>query len=83
MPKSSAKKATAKVPEKTALRIETMDTPKSGTVPCRLIFEGDPVEISHPVKSIKLIDGAVRWKCVINGQEFEIFNENDDWWMMQ
>lgn len=83
MAKFAPKKTAAKAPEKVLMQIETAPTQKSGIIPCQLIYEGDPIEISSPVKSIKLIDGAVRWKCFINGREVELFNDGESWWMMQ
>ena len=70
--------------QKMPLQVTTEFKYRVGLVPHMLTYDNDEeTEIFNPVKSIKFYDGAVRWRCIINGQEVELFNEGENWWTMR
>ncbi|ATW24198.1 hypothetical protein [Candidatus Formimonas warabiya] len=69
--------------EKVPLQIEAKITPRGDNMPFQLIYEDEIIEIVNPVKSIRLYDGAFRWRCGINGQEVELYNLGEEWWTIQ
>lgn len=52
-------------------------------VPIELRYNDEKFEIKDPVHSTKLFDGAIRWRCKVDGRDIEIFNQEDRWWMVQ
>jgi len=72
----------AKKPKKVYLQVETSLTPEGWSVPIELKYNDEPFEIKDPVKGMKLFDGAIRWRCKIDGRDIEMFNLDDQWWMI-
>ncbi len=81
----SLRKKPQRILQKIPLQVTTELIYKIGLVPRLLTYEDDDegTVIFNPVKGLKLIDGAVRWRCRINGREIELFNEGESWWAMQ
>jgi hypothetical protein len=50
-------------------------------VPVELTYNDEKFEIKDPIRSMKLFDNAIRYKCNIDGKAIELFNENEKWWM--
>ena len=68
-------------PSKITLKVESRLTPEGNSIPYELNYNDEPFEIKNLVKSMKLFDGAVRWRCKIDGRDVEMFNLDDRWWM--
>jgi hypothetical protein len=68
-------------PKKTYLTVETKTTPEGDIIPHELTYNDETFEIHDLVKSMKLFEGAVRWRCKIDGRAVEIFNLDDRWWL--
>ncbi len=68
---------------KIALTIKSRITPEGGIIPYELSYNDEKFEIKDPVKSMKLFDGAVRWRCSIDGRKIEMFNIDESWWMVK
>jgi hypothetical protein len=73
-------KATTKS-NKISLNITSTLTEDGVKVPVELKYGDDKFEITNQIRSMKLFDGATRWKCAIDGRQIELFNLGDDWWM--
>lgn len=71
----------AKKPSKAILQVETRLTPDGWAMPFELKYNDETFEIKDPVHSVKLFEGAIRWRCTIDGRQVEIFNLDDMWWM--
>lgn len=71
----------AKKPSIITLAIETKITPEGDNIPCELSYNDEVFEVKNPVKSMKLFDGATRWRCTIDGRPTEMFSLDDKWWM--
>lgn len=72
----------AEKPKKIYLQVETQLTPEGWKLPNELKYNDETFEIKDSIKSMKLFDGAVRWRCNIDGQDIEMFNLDDQWWMI-
>jgi hypothetical protein len=70
-------------PSKITLKIETRLTPDGDSIPYELTYNDETFEVKNLVKSMKLFNGAVRWKCSIDGRSIEMFNEGNKWWMVR
>ncbi len=68
-------------PSKISLKIETRLTPEGDSIPYELTYNDETFEIKNLIKSMKLFNGAVRWRCKIDGRDIEMFNLDDRWWM--
>lgn len=66
---------------KITLKIETRLTPDGDSIPYELTYNDETFEIKNLVKSMKLFNGATRWRCKIDGRDIEMFNLDDRWWM--
>ena len=51
-------------------------------IPFELTYNDEEFEIKDPIRSMKLINNAVRYKCNIDGKEIELFNEAEEWWIL-
>jgi hypothetical protein len=69
-------------PKKVYLTVETLSA-DGWNVPAELKYNDDTFKISDPVRSRKLFDGAIRWRCKIDSRDTELFNLDDRWWMEQ
>jgi hypothetical protein len=70
-------------PKKVYLTIETSLSEDGWNVPTELKYNDDTFTISDPVRSNKLFDGAIRWRCKIDSRDMELFNLENRWWMEQ
>lgn len=52
-------------------------------VPVELTYEDEKYEIKNPIRSMKLFNNAIRYRCNIDGKEIELFNEREDWWIFR
>lgn len=68
---------------KITLKIETRLTHEGDSIPFELSYNDETFEVKEPIKSMKLFDGALRWRCKIDGRTVELFNEGDNWWMIK
>lgn len=50
--------------------------------PIELTYNEEKFEITAPIRSMKLFNNAVRYKCNIDGKAIELFNEGEEWWMI-
>jgi hypothetical protein len=71
----------AKRSSKAYLQVETKLTTEGRSVPHELKYNDETFEITESVKSMKLFEGATRWRCKIDGRSVELFNIEDKWWM--
>lgn len=67
---------------KISLQIITRLVPEGWSIPYELKYEGETFEIKNPIRSMKLFDGAIRWRCKIDGRDIEMFNKDKNWWMV-
>lgn len=67
---------------KVFLQIISRLTPEGWDVPHELKYGDETFEIKDTVRSMKLFNGAVRWRCKIDGRQIELFNNGDSWWMI-
>ena len=51
-------------------------------IPFELTYNDEAFEIKDPIRSMKLFNNAVRYKCNIDGKEIELFNEAEEWWIL-
>lgn len=68
---------------KITLKIVTSLTPEGDSIPYELSYNDETFEVKDAVRSMKLFDGAQRWRCSIDGRKIEMFNEGDNWWMVK
>ena len=52
-------------------------------VPIELTYNDEKFEIKNPIRSMKLFNNAVRYKCNIDGKAIELFNEENEWWIIR
>ena len=71
-----------KKPKKIYLQVEIRLTVEGWSVPNELKYNDETFEIKDPIKGMKLFDGAVRWRCKVDGRDIEMFNLDDQWWMI-
>lgn len=71
----------AKKTGKITLQVEAIISPEGWAIPHELKYNDETFSIIDPVRSMKLFDGATRWRCSIDGRQVEIFNIDDSWWM--
>ncbi|MGH4124783.1 MAG: hypothetical protein ACREV6_17820 [Clostridium sp.] len=51
-------------------------------IPFELTYNDEEFEIKDPIRSMKLFNNAVRYKCIIDEKEIELFNEGEEWWIL-
>ena len=51
--------------------------------PIELSYNDEKFEIKDPIRSMKYFNNAVRYKCNIDGKAIELFNEDEEWWMLR
>ena len=51
-------------------------------IPFELTYNDEEFEIIDPIRSMKLFNNAVRYKCSIDGKAIELFNEGEEWWIL-
>jgi hypothetical protein len=50
-------------------------------IPIELTYNDEKFEVIDPIRSMKLFNNAVRYKCSIDGRAIELFNEGEEWWI--
>ncbi|MBU3183071.1 hypothetical protein [Clostridium psychrophilum] len=50
--------------------------------PFELTYNDEDFEIKDPVRSMKLINNAIRYKCNIDGKAIELFTAGEEWWIL-
>ena len=48
-------------------------------IPIELAYNDEKFEIKDPIRSMKLFNNAVKYKCNIDGKAIELFNEGVEW----
>ena len=61
--------------------IKTRSDDNGWSIPVELMYNEEKYEIKNPVRSMKLINNAIRYKCVIDEKGIELFNIGDEWWI--
>ena len=52
-------------------------------IPFELTYNDEKFEIKDTIRSMKLFNNAVRYKCNIEGKVVELFNEDEKWWILR
>ena len=52
-------------------------------IPIELTYNEEKFGIKDPIRSKKLFNNAVRFKCNIDGKAIELFNEGVEWWILK
>ncbi len=63
--------------------IESKPDNNGWNIPFELTYNDEKFEIEDPIRSMKLFNKAVRFKCKIDGKEIELFNEGEKWWVLR
>ncbi|MCJ7689368.1 MAG: hypothetical protein MUO60_08615, partial [Clostridiaceae bacterium] len=61
--------------EKMLVVVESNPDNNGWDIPYELTYNDEKFEIKDPVRSMKLFNNAVRYKCNIDGKAIELFNE--------
>ena len=69
------------MPIRIIVEIKSRTDDNGWNVPVELIYDDEKYEIKNPVRSMKLFKNAVRYKCTIDGNLFELFNIGVEWWI--
>jgi hypothetical protein len=69
------------MPNKILVEVKSKTDANGWKVPIELIYDDEKYEIKNPVRSMKLFNNAVRYKCTIDEKPFELFNIGDEWWI--
>jgi hypothetical protein len=69
------------MPNKVVVEIKTKTDDNGWSIPIELIYDDEKYEVENPVRSMKLFNNAVRYKCTIDGKLLELFNIGDEWWI--
>ena len=69
------------MPNKIILEVKTRTNENGWNIPVELTYDDEKYEIKNPVRSMKLFNKAVRYKCTIDGKPFELFIIGDEWWI--
>ena len=51
--------------------------------PIELTYNDEKFEIKDSIRSKKLFNNAVKFKCNIDGKAIELFNEGEEWWILK
>ncbi len=68
---------------KMAVVIESKTDSNGWDIPIELTYNNEKFEIMNPIRSMKLFNNAVRYKCSIDGKAIELFNEGEKWWILR
>ena len=68
--------------EKMLVMVQSKPDNNGWDIPFELTYNDEEFEIKDPIRSMKLINNAVRYKCNIDGKLIELFNEGEDWWIL-
>ena len=65
---------------KSIVEVKSSTDDNGWNIPVELTYDDEKFEVKDPVRSMKLFNNAVRYKCTIDGKPFELFNIGDEWW---
>lgn len=70
--------------EKMIVAVESeLDSNGNGwNIPIQLSYNDEKFRVIDPIRSMKLFNNAVRYKCSIDGRAIELFNEGEEWWIL-
>ncbi len=68
---------------KILVMVESKPDADGWNIPIELSYNDEKFEIKDPVRSMKLFNNAVRYKCNIDGKAVELFNEGNEWWILK
>ena len=68
---------------KMLVKVQSTPDAYGWNIPYELHYEDEKFEIKDPIRSVKLFNNATKFKCVIDGRNIELFNEEDRWWILQ
>ncbi len=69
------------LPNKILVEVKSKTDANGWNIPIELTYDDEKYEVKNPVRSMKLINNAFRYKCTIDGKPFELFNIGDEWWI--
>ncbi|ABR49591.1 hypothetical protein Amet_3463 [Alkaliphilus metalliredigens QYMF] len=67
--------------DKMFVKVEGKLDDNEWNIPVELTYNDEKFEIIDPVRSMKLFNNAIRYKCNIDGRLIELFNEGEEWWI--
>ncbi|MDO9536096.1 MAG: hypothetical protein Q7J85_12390 [Bacillota bacterium] len=68
---------------KILVMVESKPDTNGWNIPFELTYNDEKFEIKDPIRSMKLFNNAVRYKCNIDGKAIELFNEGEEWWILK
>ncbi|MBW9157999.1 hypothetical protein [Clostridium tagluense] len=68
--------------EKMLVVVQSKPDNNGWDIPFELTYNDEEFEIKDPIRSMKLFNNAVRYKCNIDEKEIELFNEGEEWWIL-
>jgi len=68
--------------EKMSVVVDSKLDSNGWDIPFELSYNDEKFEIKDPIRSMKLFNNAVRYKCSIDGKAIELFNEGEEWWIL-
>jgi|GEM_PF-2658953 len=68
--------------EKMLVEVQSKPDNNGWDIPFELTYNDEEFEIKNPIRSMKLIHNAVRYKCNIDEKAIELFNEGEEWWIL-
>jgi len=63
--------------------VESKPDTNGWNIPIELTYNDEKYEIKDTIRSMKLFNNAVRYKCSIDGKAIELFNEESEWWILR
>jgi len=69
--------------DKMFVMVESKPDTDGWNTPFELTYNDETFEIKDPIRSMKLFNNAVRYKCNIDGKAIELFNEGEEWWILR
>lgn len=68
--------------EKMLVVVESKPDDNGWNIPLELTYNDEKFEVKDTIRSKKLFNNAVRYKCNIDGKAIELFNEGEEWWIL-
>ncbi|MBU3188820.1 hypothetical protein K9O30_06550 [Clostridium bowmanii] len=68
--------------EKMLVMVQSKPDNNGWNIPFELTYNDEEFEIKDPIRSMKLFNNATRFKCNIDGKAIELFNEDEEWWIL-
>ncbi len=63
--------------------VESKPDADGWNIPIELTYNDEKYEIKNLIRSMKLFNNAVRYKCNIDGKAIELFNDGNEWWIIR